>query len=396
MSKLIVSTIENVDNVSSAIAISGNPQIGQDIVVLNPSTHQNNYNLGIISSNQIHSVVDIYPGNTIVISGIDTSGFQQNKRFTLRNRANTLAANSYLIVLNRSDPDSAQANQIFWQNFNLPGWLMPGEEISFVYEGGNIKLTGGTRYSSGANIYDEKFNRPCFDIEQFNGAGSSMNSGNIWHDCGHITLIHDTRSSAANPGTWWATSLWPGTSVGYGSLLVTTGMIVQTRATIADDYIYYTGLSSHYVADTNWDVIRLAHPHNMIGCMYDIQRANDFIFVTAYANTYTWTALNRPIYDYTSCRWAAFINGDGTRVDFLQCPPTVDKTTSPMEKRNLWGKSLIIHTTNIPKARPGPRNGGNWTTAGRVVLTSAMAKRSTGLTRQYVYTSFEGLIGGSV
>jgi hypothetical protein len=344
MSSITVTQIENLNDVQPLTAITSQPGYNDDYIVMSIATHQNNYNIMVSSSNQVHSIVNLIPSNTVVISGIDTSGMQKNKRFTLRNASDSSSSSAYLIILNREDWDSATSNQFMWQERTMPGLLMPDEHIDFLFDGVNVKITGGYRYSSGINIYDFAIGRPSYTIN-FNSGGGSVGEGRGLHDGGMQTCYVTTNTTSANGAAQITHADIPNLFLGLGSVAFVDDPYVAIISTPTDPYMCYSGLTKAY-GHTGWDLDAMKNPREHVGFMYDPAFSNNYTLITRSANVSTTTVLNVPV-EYYGVKYLGFINGDASRVDFVTCYTNYQVSTDT-RLRNIFHKNVITHTTNIP------------------------------------------------
>jgi hypothetical protein len=295
---------------------------GTEIINLTPGADQNNYTLGAISpSKEVYSIVDIAPTASIKITGIETTGWETGKRFALRNSSDPSSASAYLIILERLSASSDTGNQFSTPNLTIPMLLMPGETLEFYFNGGALVITGGSRWAGG--LFDRRMTTTGFHWGATDNGGSTsafpltntlgnkmpaaqMITGTTAHGMAYVI---DSYGREIYAGAYGAMAF-------VGSIYLNSGL-----ATAGEDYRCFMGFTSHYL--DSYDTGDGDYPLDMIAWRYDRARSVNWSSVTrtngtpadtgaASANSSGVAAANQTMFT-----GGAFVNGDGSRVDFF-------------------------------------------------------------------------------
>lgn len=396
MSKLVVNTIDNLGSYEGTIKIFNLNTIGKmETITLTPFGNQNNFALGVNTSNKVHSYVHINANSSFWISGISTKGFDPDKRITIRNTSNTYSNQSSVIAFNRQDEwISSAANLLFWTQNTMPVFCMPGEEVTWEYRNNILTLIDGTRYGAPSmrSIFDEKLDPNMFSLANGNtGAGSVTRAVYDNWTGGNRILMRCRQDRCTSNGDYvvfhsgYAFEHRIGGN-GCGSILLTAMNEYSTRPNVTNNITHWTGLHTGYIGDATgvngYSFMAANNIQRGIGVVLD-GTANNWSFTTR--NNYTSTASSPPLAMPPTdgkLRWFAFINGDATRVEFC-CAADVYN-----EGGDYWWRYFYTHTTNIPKTGTG----GPYSNVG-MTLGTTMAKHSGAGLNNHVYTSLFGMMG---
>lgn len=129
-----------------------------DLVAAAPAASQNNYAPGLSATNGRLSILNLSPTVSMVLTGIDTTGWTAGKRLIVRNATYHLDGSARLIILPRNSILSTQFNRFLYAgNKRIPLTLMPEESAEFLFDGFGLKLLGTSRAPTRGAYFDQSF-----------------------------------------------------------------------------------------------------------------------------------------------------------------------------------------------------------------------------------------------
>lgn len=312
---------------------------GINSVTLTPATNQNNYALGIDGSAGHESLVTISPTATIKITGIDTTGWDVGKRFTIRNGTVGSASTATCIVIEADSASSSAANRIsrrrsFSKKSSLPLILGPGVEMEFIFDGTNIRTLPRDRRYMG--MWDAALTPNQLDIQlsafQSSGTGSGISTQVTYTDVDtEVVEIYSPTTGTTTTGRSAIGMGWETGRYGSGlSILRFSAVAVSQLSNATDEFDTYQG--GCFTPGAN-------PPASGWGFLYDRNSSVNWQAFTRTAGTTTLVDTGQTVVALKEIQCASFINGNGTRVDFMYS----------VDYGDTWTIMAPI-TTNIPAA----------------------------------------------
>lgn len=342
------------------------PRARREIITLTPSASQNNYSTGAVQYADVSSTIRINPSNTIKVTGILATSFEDGKIIRISNNGVPTAAASRLLILERESASSTAANRFTWQQGYCPVFLMPGDWAEFEYD----TTASRWKYTSGNRPFDNILGN--FDVGTDTGVGAATTSSGT----GATSLI----SAATDQTSYGIISSDTGTTAAGRSYLVLASAtaldlthgcnLCVTRirpftalSTSSERYQLRVGLHDGAAATDVVDGVYWEYDDVVSGDWRTCTSNNS----TVTKNTVTGVTVSLTVWHTLG----VFVNADATQADFFY----QDNTTPD---------AVVLvatsHTTNLPAAGRwlSPESGINKTvgTTSRVAATDWQGHRA--------------------
>lgn len=158
-------------------------EIDTQVIAAAIGADQNDYAIaGVSAKKNVTTLLRVTPsGPSIILTGIDTAGWEDGKRIVIRNAGDPLSAGARMILLPRESASSTAANRFSYTPMGMPIILMPGDCAEFVYSAtaSRIEFVRGSRHGSMRQFFDtfSDFGNTPGDMGMSNSGTSS--GGNI-------------------------------------------------------------------------------------------------------------------------------------------------------------------------------------------------------------------------
>lgn len=321
-------------NTQQWVQVSGGavmaPNVTEIVALAPTSTPQHNCTTGAAVGKNVNSIINIAPTVSMVLTGIDTTGWEAGKQVILRNATSRLGADARCIIIPRNSSLSTAANRFQYPgNKRLPLILMPEETADFYFNGTDLKLLKASRPFNLTGYFDYTFDGhwPGGGWTNGTGAGTTyQNNGNDAAGDAYCYMTCQTGSTAA--GRCILADNAASHMTGQGAILCLSRVNIPVLSNATDEFIIRAGYTEAFAAPNDEICWQYYRPNSV---NWQTKTVNNGV-----ATNTTITAL--PVATADTPLLGVFVNGDGTRVEFFYSN----------DLGVTWQFTPTPHTTNIP------------------------------------------------
>lgn len=283
------------------------------------SANQNNYVIaGVEPKASRKTILNVTPTISMKFTGVDTTGWEAGKELVIRNVTSEDGADGRLIICETNSALSSAANRFASGKRHLPIMLMPGDEITFRFDGTNLRVLSQTTTENGNafGFTGSAANPSVGDaLSVGGGTGAVAVIGEAFQDSlGNVFPIE--RLDTGTTTTGHVTDIVSGAQgvcAGRGALLFIATVAPLLLSTAAQEFDLFVGFHDGPLSGNN------GIPTNGIFWLYDRNTSVNWQCKTLLASPAGNTVVGSGVavaaerFD----KLGIFVNGNGTRAEFF-------------------------------------------------------------------------------